>query len=85
MLQPEGAPALRERAALEAHGIDPAALPRVPGIRLRGSRRTLRVRPGEPELERQGRSTRLCFTLPPGSYATVVLEELLSVAPAEGK
>jgi len=83
--QPEGAPAERERAVLEAHDIDPDALPRVPSIRLRGSRRALRVRPGEPVLERDGSSSRLCFTLPPGSYATVVLEELLGAPPAEGE
>jgi tRNA pseudouridine13 synthase len=83
--QPEGAPAERERAVLEAHDIDPDALPRVPGIRLRGSRRALRIRPGEPSLEREGSSTRLCFTLPPGSYATVVLEELLGRVPTEGQ
>jgi tRNA pseudouridine13 synthase len=85
VLQPEGAPAERERAVLKAHGIDPDSLPRVPGIRLRGSRRALRMRPGEPALEREGTSTRLCFTLPPGSYATVVLEELLGRAPSEGE
>lgn len=81
---PEGAPAARERAALLRRGVDPDALPKLPGLRLRGSRRALRVRPEAPELMREGSSLRLCFGLPPGSYATVVLEELLGVTPLEG-
>ena len=82
--QPEGAPAARERGVLEAHGLDPAALPRIPGLRLRGSRRALRVRPADAEIERRGTHTVLCFALPPGSYATVVLEDLLGEAPLAG-
>ena len=50
---------------LEAAGLDSA-------------RRALRVCPGNPEFEaRQGIAV-LAFTLPPGSYATTVLRELIS-------
>ncbi len=41
-----------------------------------GTRRFLRVRLGEPALELDGDVARLSFTLPSGSYATVVLAEL---------
>ncbi|MDJ0868958.1 MAG: tRNA pseudouridine(13) synthase TruD [Myxococcota bacterium] len=78
MEAPTGAPAERERAVLEALGLDDPgswSLPR--GIRLRGARRALRVRPERAELECEGGVLRLAFTLPSGSYATVLVEELL--------
>ena len=46
------------------------------GIRLAGARRALRVRPQDMTLIREEESLRLEFGLPPGSYATVLLEEL---------
>ncbi len=77
-----GEPAARERKALAAAGLDPEApLPSVPGLRLRGSRRALRMLPGEASAAREGDALRLRFTLPAGSYATVVLEELLAATP----
>ena len=42
----------------------------------------LRVRPEEALLEPQGAALRLRFALPPGSYATVLVDELLGPAPA---
>ena len=84
VIQPAGAPAERERAALESWDIDPDALPRVPGIRMRGARRSLRVRLDDPSVEFEAASLRLRFGLPPGSYATVVLEEILGSTPVEG-
>lgn len=47
------------------------------GDETKGTRRFLRVRLGEPELEANGEVVRLRFSLPAGSYATVVLRELL--------
>jgi tRNA pseudouridine13 synthase len=76
--EPAGAPAARERAALAAWGVDEATLLRTPpGLRLRGARRPLRVPIGDPACEHAGGVLRLRFTLPAGSYATVLLEELL--------
>jgi tRNA pseudouridine13 synthase len=75
MTWPGGAVALRERAVMAAHGLDPDAL-RLPGVRARGARRSLRVRPGSPLLEGDGDDVLLRFELPAGSYATVVVEEL---------
>lgn len=42
-----------------------------------GARRAFRVPLAEASWSRSGTDVDLCFTLPPGSYATVVLEELL--------
>ena len=84
VLLPEGIPAEREREVLARHGIDLEALPRVPGLRLRGSRRSLRVRPEEATLEREPDALLLRFRLPPGSYATTVLAALLGVDPVAG-
>lgn len=80
-LEPGGRPREREREAMAAHGLDPdAPLPRVPGLRLRGARRSLRVFPGDAGTLREEDGLRLRFTLPAGSYATVLLEELLGAA-----
>lgn len=78
--RPEGAPGERERAVMAARDIPEN--PRPPrGISLRGSRRPLRIRPEAARLEPLGTGggagLRVHFTLPPGSYATVLLEELL--------
>ncbi|MBK7863025.1 MAG: tRNA pseudouridine(13) synthase TruD [Archangiaceae bacterium] len=43
-----------------------------------GARRLFRVRLGEPVLEIAGDVARLSFSLPAGSYATVVLEQVLA-------
>ncbi|WP_163560620.1 tRNA pseudouridine(13) synthase TruD, partial [Halomonas sp. NO4] len=46
------------------------------GVRL--ARRPLRVRLGEPRLDREHGRLRLDFRLPRGSFATAVLRELIS-------
>ena len=75
MTWPGAAVAARERAVMEAHGLDPDAL-RLPGVRARGARRALRVRPEVARLEREGDAVLLAFALPTGSYATVLVAEL---------
>jgi tRNA pseudouridine13 synthase len=75
MTWPGGDVALRERAVMAAHGLDPDAL-RLPGVRARGARRALRVRPGAPSIDRDGAEVLLRFDLPAGSYATVLIEAL---------
>jgi tRNA pseudouridine13 synthase len=76
-LEPAGVVAERERAVLQEFGIESAAALRPPpGLRLRGGRRPFRVRPEQVSWEREPDAVRLRFTLPPGSYATVLLEEL---------
>jgi len=75
MTWPGGAVAQRERAVMAEHGLDPDAL-RLPGVRARGARRALRVRPGALAFEADGEDVLLRFDLPAGSYATVLVEEL---------
>ena len=73
----EGEARLREQRVLERFDLLPENL-RVPrGIRLRGARRALRVRPGAAIAERRDDGLLVRFSLPPGSYATVLVEELL--------
>lgn len=78
MMTAEGAVGEREAALIERWGIPVAGELVAPrGVRLRGARRPLRVRIDSPSLS-SGDSgvAKLTVTLPPGSYATVLLEEL---------
>lgn len=76
LLQPKGAALERERTALRGRGVPEE--PRPPrGIRLRGARRPARVRPESGQVQEAGPgAVRLEFSLPPGSYATVLAEAL---------
>jgi tRNA pseudouridine13 synthase len=80
MLEPRAAPQERERAVYQRLGLPSREMLRLPrGVRLRGARRPLRVRPEAASSEFLGDGVvRLSFTLPPGSYATVLVEELLA-------
>ena len=78
VLEAAGAPAQRERDALQACGLDPDVVPTPPrGVRLHGARRALRVPVPDASADFDGDILRLRFMLPPGSYATVLIEELL--------
>ena len=78
---PGGGVARREAEALAGFGLDAAALDAPPrGLRLRGARRALRVRPTEIAVEPGGpREAWLRCVLPPGSYASVLLAELATL------
>ncbi len=80
VIEPDGDVAQRERAALARYGIDLDRV-RIPGVRLRGARRSLRVRPTAVSMRGFEAGIELRFTLPPGCYATVVLEELFLPEP----
>jgi tRNA pseudouridine13 synthase len=83
LLAATGEPGRREQAVFAAHGI-PAPLRLPPGVRLRGARRPIRVRPEAARCERAGPdAVRLCFTLPPGSYATVLVDALFAASGAQ--
>lgn len=76
VLEPSRAPGERERTALAARGVTLGRpLPR--GLRLRGARRPLRVRPREASARVVAGGLYLGFVLPAGSYASVLVEELL--------
>ena len=63
VLTPTGAPLARERAALASLGLDLDTLRPPRGMRLRGTRRSLRVRPEDATLERVARTCPVCATL----------------------
>ena len=86
MEQPGPSVRAREEVLMREHGVDPDAIRPPRGVRLRGGRRPLRVPvtglTAELEAPAQGRqSVRVRVELPAGSYATVLLEELLGVVP----
>ncbi len=84
VIAPDGAVAQRERAVLAGYGIDPDRL-RIPGVRLRGARRSLRVRPTAVSMRGFEAGIELRFTLPPGCYASVLLEELFLPEPDDSR
>jgi tRNA pseudouridine13 synthase len=83
-LQPVEAVAQREAVALAAREVSLDRLDPPPGIRLRGARRALRVQPTEAGSRHTDDGLWLDFTLPAGSYATVLVREVLGVEPDEG-
>ena len=78
LLPAEGVASERERALFAAHGLpDPIELPA--GVRMRGVRRPLRVQPAAAACEPLGSdAVRLAFSLPAGSYATVLVDALFT-------
>jgi tRNA pseudouridine13 synthase len=84
VIEPMGEVALREKAALELRGICLANLCPPKGIRLRGARRALRVRPDNARMRNFPGGFWLEFELPPGSYATVLIQAVLGEEPEVG-
>ena len=83
----EGHTGEQELASLALEGLVPRDFERRrAGIRLKGDRRPLRAPLGELALGSRGGDIRLQFTLPPGSYATVLVAELRKTfqAPSRG-
>jgi tRNA pseudouridine13 synthase len=77
-----GRPGEVEGAVLEAESVPEEALATGP-VRTRGARRPLRVPLVDGSLEGEGGDAVVArFTLPPGSFATVVLEELMKTEPS---
>lgn len=81
MTQASGAPGEAEAQVLADEGLTLAGFAAGRGETL-GARRHYRVPLGEPSFEQDGADLWLRFTLPKGSYATVVLDELLKDAAA---
>lgn len=81
MERPGGDAEARERAAMAAFGLDPDDLRAPKGVRMRGARRPLRVRIRDLSLAQEPDALRIRFELPAGSFATVLLEELLGGLP----
>lgn len=87
MTEPTGTPAEIEAAAFAVEGMKPADFRRTGDLRVKGARRPLRVRPADLVLEAGGDDfgpyVTAAFTLPPGSFATVVMGELMKAERAE--
>lgn len=81
LLDAKGVPGERERALFERFGLpNPLQAPR--GIRVRGARRPARIRPEAASCVARGRDVlTIAFILPPGSYATVLMDALFTEAP----
>jgi len=84
VIEPAGEVALREKAALDLRGICLTELRPPSGIRLRGARRSLRVRPKDARMRDFSGGFWLDFELPPGSYATVLIRAVLGEEPEVG-
>lgn len=77
MQRPRGAAAALEDAAMARFDLPPASALEVPrGLRLHGGRRALRIRLDDVRSAWAGGVLELEFTLPAGSYATVLVAEL---------
>lgn len=81
MTLPRGEALAIEQAVMSEHGLAPESF-RVEGKhRIKGARRPLRVRPEDVELasgvDEHGPHVTLAFTLPAGSFATVLLREIM--------
>lgn len=77
MLRPSGAPREIEDDILRAESVDPATMPRTFSL-MSGLRRPMRIPVMEPEITQEDdRSIVVSFRLPSGSYATVIMDEIM--------
>ncbi len=83
MLLPTGRPLEIEQEVFTSSGLAPADFKRTGSLRVKGTRRPLRVKPADLELaggvDEFGPHITVAFTLPAGSFATVLLRELMKV------
>ena len=77
MIAPEGRPGETEAAVMAEAGIEPSSFRRPGGLKVKGARRPLRVPLGQPDVTADGEDLIVTFALPPGSYATVVMGEVM--------
>jgi tRNA pseudouridine13 synthase len=81
MTLPQGEALKTEEAIFKSHGLTPGHFRQEGRDRAKGARRPLRVRPADTQLaagvDEHGPHITVAFTLPAGSYATVLLRELM--------
>jgi tRNA pseudouridine13 synthase len=77
----DGEPGQREREVLAEAGLSPAEF-RLPGLKFKGARRPYRIPLSEVALSWDD-GLKIGFRLPPGSYATEVLREMMKADVAE--
>jgi tRNA pseudouridine13 synthase len=80
MTEAAGEPAIIEAAAFAAEGLKPDDFRRTGQLKVKGARRPLRVKPTDVNLEAGGDQfgpyITVAFSLPAGSFATVMMREL---------
>ncbi len=78
MLRPSGAPREVEDEILRAEDVDPARMPRIFKL-MSGLRRPMRIPVMDAEItqEEEDNSIVVSFRLPSGSYATVIMDEIM--------
>lgn len=79
MRQPSGIVKKMEMELLDEEGVKSESFRAVAGIRLTGTRRPLRLKMDFHQIQPIDDAVHLCFTLPAGGYATVVLDELSTI------
>lgn len=83
MSMPEGEPLGIEQAVFTRYGMEPSHFRAEGRHKVKGARRSLRVRPEDVELaagaDEHGPHITVAFTLPAGSFATVLLRELMKI------
>lgn len=81
---PQGEPLAVEQEVFAAHGLAPADFKRAGSLRVKGDRRPLRVQPTDVDLaagvDEHGPHVTVAFTLPAGSFATMLLRELMKAS-----
>jgi tRNA pseudouridine13 synthase len=77
MVQPTGRVGELEAGVLASHDLTLESFRMQAGMKSKGERRPLRVRLAEATLDAYGDDLIVSFALPPGSYATTVLDELM--------
>lgn len=91
---PDGEPLAIEQGVFTESGLAPADFKQAGRERVKGARRPLRVKPTDVELasgvDEHGSHVTVAFTLPAGSFATVLLRELMKApepqeAPADAE
>ncbi|HEX8916458.1 MAG TPA: tRNA pseudouridine(13) synthase TruD [Humisphaera sp.] len=89
MTEPTGEPAAVEAEALAAEGLKPEDFRRTGDLKVKGARRPLRVKPTDVRLEaggdEHGPYITVAFTLPAGSFATVLMREIMRNEAADGE
>ena len=79
MRQPSGIVKKMEMELLDEEGVKFESFRVVTGIRVPGTRRPLRLKMDFHQIQPIDDAVHLCFTLPAGGYATVVLDELFRI------
>jgi tRNA pseudouridine13 synthase len=85
MLQPAGRPLELEEQVLHSSGLTPDHFNQTGPWQLAGERRPLRVPLRDVKLEQTDEALTLAFSLPKGSYATVVLREVMKTPALDGR